>query len=259
MRNKIKMTEIIQKKFKEALLDRNYQDFSFIKSSHSAERFNIYRNTVIENIRNCLENTYPGVWKLLGKECADNVARAYSLKNLPKDAVLDKYGSEFPNFLSSFEEFKDLPYLSDYAEYEWLKSQVYMAEEVIFRAISLEDIKKNSLDRVQIELIPALKLYKSVFPIDKIEEIANNENSQPITLKSKKIFAVIARPGKLVESHWIAEDLWYFIDQINNNLSVEDLVEKTFEQYPKFNLTYGFEFLIKNKLIAQTIFCSVLS
>ncbi|HAT8145946.1 TPA: DUF2063 domain-containing protein, partial [Legionella pneumophila] len=48
-------------------------------------RFDIYRNTILQNLRHSLEITFPAIWKLVGKECADGLALhfAQDKNNLP--------------------------------------------------------------------------------------------------------------------------------------------------------------------------------
>ncbi|HFE6167594.1 TPA: DNA-binding domain-containing protein, partial [Legionella pneumophila] len=56
-------------------------DLSFISSDFSQERLDVYRQTIFENMINALRITYPGVWKLIGNECANSVAYTYCKKD----------------------------------------------------------------------------------------------------------------------------------------------------------------------------------
>lgn len=143
--------DTIQKTFLQSILEKNLADLSFIKSSYPAERLDIYRQTIFENIRNSLAITFPGIWKLLGEECANSAAYAFSKHqhNLPISGCLDDFGENFPKFLGVQKELQALPYLKDYAYFEWLKHQSYMAKDI------------EPITNLEITAIPA----------DKIEEV----------------------------------------------------------------------------------------
>src|SRR5262245_42793719 len=94
----------IQQQFENALFDVASKDLAFISSPLSQQRFNIYRQTVFESLRHALEITYPGMWQLLGKTCADNIARYYcsQIEQLPKSGCLDDWGETFPTIFELF-------------------------------------------------------------------------------------------------------------------------------------------------------------
>src|SRR6266436_6673471 len=115
------MLKQIQNQFKNALFDTQMSDIAFIRSQNSILRFNVYRQTVFENLRHALEITYPGIWCLLGSGCANNVARLYITNetNSPKSGCLDDWGETFGSFLETIPSLQPYIYLKDYAHLEW--------------------------------------------------------------------------------------------------------------------------------------------
>lgn len=78
------MLEQLQNSFRTSVLQPDSQDLSLFSSAFSAERLSIYRRSVYDNLKDSLGVVYPGLWKLLGDDCANSIAYALirSLKHL---------------------------------------------------------------------------------------------------------------------------------------------------------------------------------
>ena len=94
-----------------------------------ASRFEVYRNNVVTSLVRSLEKTYPVVSRLVGAEFFQATARVYVESDPPKTPALIDYGAGFPRFLGNFEPVRGLPYLSDVAALEWLRTRSYHAAD----------------------------------------------------------------------------------------------------------------------------------
>ena len=102
----------------------------FIKQNNGidiSDRLAVHRDTVLENFISSLKITYPGVWRLIGEDCARGAALAYShnLSNLKTRADMNAFGEGFPEFLRNFESTNHLKYLHDFARLELFRSRSY--------------------------------------------------------------------------------------------------------------------------------------
>lgn len=244
--------EAFQNAFSKAVLKNSASETEFIISPNAAERLNIYRQSILDNLRRALSITYPGVWMLLGEECANNVATAFASNenNLPNTGCLDDWGDRFPGFLRQIPELNSLVYLQDFAEYEWLKHLSYRAEsKPTFDATKLQSIPEDQIATVILNLLPSVFCYTSEYPLDEIVTIIDDPNAEPINLSDKKTHAIIARPENTVLTFWVAADLWLFVDLIAQQYNLGDALQKTLDQYQDFNLQNALQFLLTEKLI----------
>jgi len=245
----------LQQQFTNALFSK--QSISaFVSSDNAAQRFNIYRQTVLENLRHALEITYPGVWLLLGKACADSTAHAFCCEQqyAPQTGCLDDWGELFTSFLGTYPKLTDLPYLQDYAHYEWIKQLAYKApKHASISSAALSQIPNAQLAGLIIHLVPACYLYQSIYPIQQIAGIAHNPQSDAIDLVCHTVYAVITRIENHVLTLWVAADLWFFIATIKDNAPLEEATMKTTEQYPDFKLETALHFLLQQQLIKALI------
>ncbi len=249
--------EDIQNSFYQAIFQRDLEKLSFISSSYPAERFNIYRQTIFENMSNALAITFPGIWKLLGKECADNAAYIFcqQQKNLPISGCLDNWGEQFIEFLGQQKELQEFPYLEDYARYEWLKHKAYGAEPAItIKATDLESIPEDIIESIGLSLLPSVFIFSSNFPLADIEKIIEDSTAEAIILNIHKTCAVISRLENKVTTFWLTEDLWLFISYIEQNLNLLQASSKAQESHPDFDLAEAIHFLLQNQLIGRINF-----
>lgn len=247
--------EELQRTFYDAVFSKE-PALDFVSSKYPSERFDTYRRTIFENMRNALSITFSGTWKLLGEECANSVAYAFCKikNNQPFSGCLDDWGADFPKFLSAQEPLKTLPYLKDYATYEWLKHQAYCAKNVkAMSSASFATIPEEEIDDTCFVFIPSFAVFTSDFPIMDIHEIATNPDAKSIDLKSCKSYAVIARPEDEVLTLWISEDLWHFCDAMYNGMTLGDAYEKLEAEYPNFDLAGAIHFVVTMKLIYKIL------
>lgn len=229
----------------------------FISSSHPMERLDVYRQTILENLRHALSITFPGTWKLLGESCADSVAYSFfkSEKNLPITGCLDDWGKHFPNFLNNQKELKELPYIQDFASYEWLMHQSYGSEHSPpVNHSTLERISTDQIEAIGFSFLPSVFMFSSAYPIHDIQEIALNQDASPIQLsQGNRHYAILSRPGNEVLTSWISEDLWCFIDSLKKGLSLKTALDFTLKKHADFDLTNAIYFMFQKQLVEEII------
>lgn len=247
----------IQKSFYQAVFEKSLSQLDFISSPFAQERFDVYRQTIFENMRNALKITFPGIWKLLGDACADGVASIFFKleKNLPCTGCLDDFGESFPSFLAHLKDLSSLPYLRDYATYEWLKHKAYGARECAsIQPIALQSIPEEQIEDVIFSFIPSCFMFTSQFPIPDIQEVVENCEAESIDLAHASSYGVIARPEDEVLTFWVSKELWSFINYLTQNFSLAESNYQTQKSAPDFSLVKAIHFLLQKQLIHKVIF-----
>ncbi len=245
-----------QTKFYESIFN-NSKNPEFIRSFYPVERLDIYRQTILENLRHALSITFPGTWNLLGDPCANSVAYSFSKskKNLPISGCLDDWGNHFPEFLNNQKELKELPYIQDFAIYEWLVHKSYGSEQCSpINHTTLEFIPQDQIDSIGFSFLPSVFMFNSPYPIHDIQEIAMNHESSPIQLSDGKVhYAIISRPGNDVITSWISGDLWHFFDFLKKGANIKQAFSFTLEKHPNFDLTNAIYFIFQRQLVDKII------
>ncbi len=63
------------------------------------DRLDIYRNTIVTGLTKSLRLSFPAVERLVGGDFFDGAAQCFIASYPPREAYLDRYGSELPDFL----------------------------------------------------------------------------------------------------------------------------------------------------------------
>ena len=267
--------ENIQESFFASVFNAS-KSVDFVASNYPEKRMDIYRNNIIENLRNALALTFPKSWKLLGDNCANSVAYNFiKARHLPNTGVFDEWGGDFSFFLSYIDELKSVPYISDFARYEWLSHQAYLsAVSAHVDASEFSKFSEEEIENLKIKFLPSIFLYESKYPIDQINEVTSNPDAPAIDLEKRGSYAIIYRPYLEVITLWISHEEYVFFNALSCGMSLSEAIRYCEEDeirrgnLPKlneiatspaaprndagsFNLTQCLLFAMTNKLIER--------
>ena len=220
----------IQEKLKNAIFGAK-EPLDFIKLNGAittSDRFTVHRDTVLENFVTSLKIIYPGIWKLIGENCARGVALAYShnYDNLTSRSEMGNFGEHFPEFLENFPSTRDLQYLPDYAKLELLKSKSYEAPRQ--SAINLEELQSffnTDMESGKLLFNSSIFFLKSIFPLMNIQHLLDNPDSDKISLNKTKCFVIICRVQNKIETLYMEEKQWKFLQAINSGSTIGKAME----------------------------------
>jgi len=195
----------------------------------------IYQGSSIANIIQALKLTYPVIEKLVGENFFRASCKKFISAHWPKSANMDDYGEEFADFLAGFEPAKQLTYLNDVAQLEWLFHLSSLASDS-----SPTDWARLSTgeadDALQVKLLlaPSVKLISSVFPIDTIWQMnqpnsaANKDISKEIDLTQnvdKQTSLIVFRNGLKTEIMAVTVGEFALLSSFNQQQSLANAIE----------------------------------
>lgn len=247
------MMQKIQEHFYAHIVDsKNLEILAHASSvSDVPSRLSIYRRSIYEKLRRALELTFPSVWHLLGKECANSVAYAFlnQQKNWPTESILDDWGSHFPVFLKEFPSLSHLFYIEDMARLDWLKQLSYKAadHETLNEQLFQNEFVRNP-ETFRIMFHPSVFLFESSYYLPDIMDLLDNVTTH-VTLKESPSFSIIARQHNEVIIQWISHDLFCFLEWCQKGSSLSMSYARTIETYPHFEITAAIDFILRYPLI----------
>ena len=163
----------------------------------SLKRFGVYRNNVIRGLVEALRDAFPVACRIVGNDFFDAMARIYAFQNPPRSPILLEYGSDFADFVASFQPAAGLPYLSDVCRIERSWLEAYHAPEIpTVNPDHLSSLSLLDYSGLHLDLHPSLRLVDSRFPAITIWS-TNIEVGEPVPvdLEAGGENALIARPG----------------------------------------------------------------
>lgn len=85
----------------------------------SAERLTVYMNNTRWNLTDVLADMYPVVFKLVGEDFFNGLAKFYIKAHPQPLGNRHNFGGHFAHFIQNFKQAESLPYLADVAAIEW--------------------------------------------------------------------------------------------------------------------------------------------
>jgi hypothetical protein len=137
------------------------------------QRLGFYRTNVLGNYLEGLRATYRCVENLVGRGCFANHAERFIRETPSRSGDLNRYGSEFPDFLAHHPIADQLPYLPDVARVEWLLDEVfYEADRPALDLARLGRVPQHRYAELRFALHPACRLLRSPYPVRRIWQVS---------------------------------------------------------------------------------------
>lgn len=228
---------------------------SFIKvnkSIRTQERLGVNRYTIIQNFVKDLRISYPGVWKLLGEECARGAALAYAhyLKHLTSRGNINKFGANFPEYLRTFPPTSDLIYLPDFAKLEWLRALSHDArQESVVSIEELQSVIADNIESYKFRFNSSVFFMISKFPLSEIQDLLERENSEPITLSARGSYIIICRVDNNVRNIFLDQHSWEFLFSLSQGNSLGTALCKLDNTKSTQRLEQLFTLILSNKML----------
>lgn len=235
------------KRFDDAILtyaSHNFLNLILNNKIANEDRIDIYKSDIRKKLKISLKLTFPGIWKILGDNLANQIATdfIYYSNNMSTISCLEVWGETFSSFISSIKDLNDIEYLADFARYEWYRHKSYCSELIDFdNVIGLEF---QNTARLSFHFNPSVFLYKSYYPIKAIDNIVNGNMDQGINIFCMEECALIyCYKGKVI-SYWISEEEYSLLMFLKKGGILDD-----YGSYTGNNICELLVFLVTNNVI----------
>lgn len=235
----------LQSKFIKCLVEGDFHELSESFHEQNLEHGIIsYIRNYRQAVRGLLSKVYPGIWELLGEECANAAAIAYSKdQSCPgKSATVESLAKNFPQFLGSCESFKHLEYLSDYATFELL-----WEEAKSFPKLSqIEGLSHHQMHHFLHSSFASAayyNLFQSNFSILEISKLLAGEVTELSTVSNRTWLLIYkAESGICVKA--VDEACYEVLKLLKNGAKVGEAIEYVCEGHNINNPQSFFEWLL---------------
>ncbi len=181
----------------------------------SADRLDVYRNTIFSGLTRALRLAFPAVERLVGAEFFDGAADIFIRTQLPRTACLDQYGDAFPNFLQGFAPAAALPYLADVARLEWaVNSALHAADETPIELAQLAAIGAEDQGRISFRARASISLLRTHHPCDDIWRAVLGRNDEALAAlnpASGPVLVLVERGEDGIAVDRLLEPAWRFL------------------------------------------------
>lgn len=215
-------------------------------------RLAVYRNNIYVGLFNALKDAYPATCKLVSKDYFRTLVRHYIPAHPPQSGNLDAYGAELPAFIKTQAGAQSYPFLSDFAQLEWLMHECRLAEddEPISPA-SLSNLSADDLDKTAIHLRHGVRLMQSLYPLNALWQFANGAMQKPPELTQHNRYYIIYRHDLL--DAWfepVDEARFIVLKSIATGHTLLESLNRG-AAFPTFSATDFFTFALQRELFSK--------
>jgi hypothetical protein len=190
--------------------------------------FHIYIGNVYGNWEKALAFAYPIARQLVGEPFFEGLARAYALAHPSPSGDLNEFGAHFPAFVARYPQTRDLPYLPDAAQMEWLAHRAHFAADLPrFDPARLAGIPPAQYGALPLRLAPGSCLLHSAWPLARIWEIHQQGYAGELSVdfSSPPGDFLVFRPNWHVTVESLAQGDYRFLAAANNGATLGEALE----------------------------------
>ena len=218
-------------------------------------RLAIYRNNYYASMIDVVKDAFPTVEHIVGEEFFTALAKLYLRTHPPKNPSLIYFGKAFPEFLANSEHTQDLLYLPDCARLDHLQHLSYhAADENPVLPAAFSNYTPTELVVKKIRFLPSFKLLQSSYAIYSIWELNQVEGSHSKHVNAHAPESVLVlRQNLNVQIQHIENELYTFLNYLDDTVPIGESIELTMSQYSDFNASSAIAFLVGSEIIAEII------
>ncbi len=223
----------LQLEFADALLtDEQHLDFIL-----PTQNIRIYQNNVQTHLIQALRHTYPMIVKLVGDDFFRVTAKEYIKRYPSRSGDLNDYGQYVSDFLAEYQPVKDLIYLAEVAQFEWMcHTLLFAGTHAPFNITLFKTISPEHYDQIHFILHPAARVMKFYYPMLRIIDLCKDEVDDTIDIGEGGVDLLMFRKESDIRLIPLSESDFSFLSALQDNLSLTAALETTLLVDPTFTL-----------------------
>jgi Putative DNA-binding domain len=226
-------------------------------SADARSRFNIFRNNTYLSLAESLRVVFPVTEQLSDGRFFNYAAHKYISERPPREARLSTYGSDFPQFLSTFPPCKDYPMIAEMAKLEWAIADSLNDAEEAPAPLSL--VKETEIEgkNTGIKLQPNLRFVITRWPLLGVWTAHKKENLAFSDKLERRVSRVaIVRHNENIEFLELDSPRFVFWRSLAHGFPIEMAARRALARDPLFDLLREMIALFRLQLVTG-VFASI--
>jgi hypothetical protein len=246
--------ERLQHTIARAVLGTPQFDLSPLLEAGSADpirRLRIYQNNTRASLTSTLIAVFPVTTRLVDERFFRYAASEFVRFHPPSEPRLVRYGSEFPNFLRTFDGLIEMPFVAETARLEWAIGEALDAASL--PATSIAAIEGAGETTPELVLQPSLRFVISHWPVLSIwsahQEGGDLENLDASARKPQRLG--LWRSGDNVRFSLLTSAEFSFRFSLKAGLGLEKAVARALTHDPMFDVAGALVRLFRDGLVTS--------
>jgi len=183
----------------------------------------IYRNNLREGFIKALALEFPVVERLVGQDYFRQLGGEFLLAHPSRAGDLHAIGAPFPEYLRERYAVSDYAYLPDVAALEWAYQQASIAADApAFDVQSLACVAPELYGGLRFNLHPACFLVHSMYPILRIWQVNQTDNTDTVDLSAGADHIITRRVGDGIELRRLAPTEYVLLEGFSQGATLAE-------------------------------------
>lgn len=199
----------------------------------------LYRRLICDNYTEVLKITYPILFRLVGRQYFETVARGYLRKHPSTSGDLFPYGRQLPEFLKASEA---LPLLTELARLEWACHEIHQAADST--PMAFDQVRTVALaepSRVTVQFHAASRLLSFPIPVHRVWQAlqpdASAEGTIDLPLPGQETGIVVTRRDGRIRVTPIGTRDYLLLEAMSRGADLASVERMASASAPDFDFT----------------------
>lgn len=246
--------ESLQQTVARTVLGKPYFGLSPLLSAGRVDphrRLRVGENNMPASLTSTLTAVFPVTARLVDERFFRHAASEFIRFHPPSEPRLVRYGSEFPNFLRTFEGLWEMPFVAETARLEWAIAEAVDEASLVPIAIAALDGVGEATPRLRLQ--PSLRFVISHWPVLSIwsahQEGGDVASLRPSQRKAERV--AVWRAGENARFSLLTSAEYSFRYSLKAGLGVDKSVARALTHDPMFDLAGALVRLFGDGLVTE--------
>ncbi len=240
----------LQAEIADAIVYDTKQSLGIKPSGH----LDIHRQRRLQALNRSLLSVYPLVKTLVGADFFLILTRSYIEHYPSRSGNLNDFGEYMSEFIAEFQPLKNMAYLIEVAQFEWLCHTLLRAPNAPAVASDLQRLIDNSPeDQLHLLIHPAAQVRRFYYPILRIIDKCEHQREETIDMHAGGDHLLIIRIQFNITLVPLTAGEFAFLDAIQDDLSVQEARSRALRVDREFQLAETLSRWIDEQVIVGSV------
>ena len=214
------------------------------------QRISVYQNNVFGALKEYLAEVYPATKGVLGQRFFEQLVLRAVQKTPPSVGDVHRYGEELIAAIGDFDSLKELPYLKELMQLEWVLHGLYFRSPT--EIVDWSEIPQDKLMEMKVRPSTGYVILSSTFPLYEIwrQSLPNYHEPVAINLADGPDTLLLSKDDQGVHCQKITSEIERLLVQIDEDENLLQAIESLSGSIGPEQLSSALAFIFEASLIA---------
>lgn len=209
-------------------------------SNNVSDRLEIYAEAYFTRVLESMKSDFQITHRVLGEISFQKLVSDYLKKHPSQTTNIGELGRYFPDYIASYDDLKEVPFLEALAKMEWLMIEAFYANDTGFLNRSIIGaLTDEDWAVAKFILAPSIFLVESIWPLDQFwkyhDESIELDSIQFEPFSNKKGYLIFRENG-IVSIEELLSPSFFILQKLNSGQSLISTLEESQNKFSEIDI-----------------------